>query len=111
MKPGKNDRKYSIRITGAELAALKECCLDLPESFGLDRRIDAYQGARAIGFYRWDLDCLVDVLTLELKTSTAGRYPSRQRRQPDREALQSIFERFTALRDQAYQELDELLGG
>ena len=43
-------------LTGDELAALKECCFVLPESFGLDRRIAAYQGTRAIGFYRWDLD-------------------------------------------------------
>lgn len=53
MKPGKYDRKDQVRITGAELRELKR--LDMPESLGLDRRIERYQGTRPIGLYRWDL--------------------------------------------------------
>jgi hypothetical protein len=41
MRPGKYDRKHEFLIQGAELRELKE--LDLPESFGLDRRIERYQ--------------------------------------------------------------------
>ena len=38
MRPGKYDRKHEFPIQGAEVRELKE--LDLPESFGLDRRIE-----------------------------------------------------------------------
>ena len=54
MRPGKYDRKHEFLIQFAELRELKE--LDLPESFGLDRRIERYQGKRPLGLYRWDLD-------------------------------------------------------
>ena len=37
-KPGKNDRKHEVLITGAELRELKR--LDMLESLGLDRRIE-----------------------------------------------------------------------
>ena len=47
MRPGKYDRKHEFLIQGAELRELKE--LDLPESFGLDRRIERYQGKRPLG--------------------------------------------------------------
>ena len=42
--------------------ALKEFTGELSESFGLDGRIDRYQGKRPIGLYAWDIDCLLDVL-------------------------------------------------
>jgi len=61
MKPGKYDRKHHVRITGAELRELK--WLDMPESLGLDRRIERYQGTRPIGLYRWDLECLLATLS------------------------------------------------
>jgi hypothetical protein len=57
MKPGKHARKHQVLITGAELRELKR--LDMPESLGLDRRIERYQGARPIGLYRWDLERLL----------------------------------------------------
>jgi hypothetical protein len=34
----------------------------MDEAFGLDARIRKYQGSRPIGFYRWDLECLIDVI-------------------------------------------------
>jgi hypothetical protein len=61
MKPGKNDRKHQVLITGAELRELQE--LDMPESFGLDRRIERYRGMRPIGLYRWDLECVLATLS------------------------------------------------
>ena len=69
MKPGKNDRKHRVLITGAELRELQR--LDMPESLGLDRRIARYQGTRRIGLYRWDLDCLLATLSLVVE----GRDP------------------------------------
>jgi hypothetical protein len=76
MRPGKYDRKHQLLITGAELRELKE--LDLAESFGLDRRIERYEGKRPLGLYRWDLECLVESLSMVLD----GRYygPSAGRR-------------------------------
>ena len=61
MRPGKYDRKHEFLIQGAELRELKE--LDLPESFGLDRRIEHYQGKRTLGLYRGDLDGLLAALS------------------------------------------------
>jgi len=62
MKPGRNDRRHEVLIAGAELRELKR--LDLPESLGLDRRIEKYQGKRPIGLYRWDLECLLATLSI-----------------------------------------------
>jgi hypothetical protein len=98
MRPGKRDRKYSIRIQGSELEALKECCLDLPESFGLDRRIEAYKGTRPIGFWPWDLDGLVDALAYELQRQSDPRI----RRPRNLKALRSVYERLKKLHEQAY---------
>ncbi len=36
------------------------------EAFGLDRKIENYKGTRAISFYRWDLDCILDVIDMAL---------------------------------------------
>jgi hypothetical protein len=38
-------------------------------SEGLDTRIENYQGKRPIGFYSWDLECLLDVIDHALKDS------------------------------------------
>jgi len=35
-------------------------------AFGLDRRIEQYKGKKPIGLYRWDMDCLIDVLSIAL---------------------------------------------
>jgi|SRR6516165_5848567 len=63
MKPGKCDRRHRILISGVELRALKS--LAMPESFGLEGRIQRYQGKRPIGLYRWDWECWLDTLSLE----------------------------------------------
>ncbi len=57
MKPGKRDIRYKIRIEGVELAVLHKLTGQMCEAFGLDRKIDAYKGTRAITLYSWDLDC------------------------------------------------------
>jgi hypothetical protein len=55
---------HQVLIEGAELHELKK--LDLAESFGLDRRIEQYQGKRPLGLYRWDLEGLLAALSLAL---------------------------------------------
>jgi len=62
MKLGKHDRKVNILITGLELDELQRHAWMMAESFGLDRRIENYQGKRPIGLYRWDIECLTDVI-------------------------------------------------
>jgi hypothetical protein len=46
----------------------------MAEAFGLDRRIENYQGKRPIGFYSWDLDCL---LCLEDTLNDECQYPDK----------------------------------
>jgi len=63
MKPGSRDKKYKILITGMELEELQKQSWQMCEAFGLDRRIDNYKGKRHIGLYRWDIECLVEVVS------------------------------------------------
>ena len=66
MKPGSKDKKLKILISGKELSELQRHTWAMTEAFGLDRRIENYQGKRPIGFYQWDLDCLLDVIDIVL---------------------------------------------
>ena len=67
VKPGSGDHKASILITGMELDELQRFDWMIAEAFGLDRRIANYRGVRPIGLYRWDIECLVDVIDSALK--------------------------------------------
>ena len=96
MKPGKNDRKHLVLITGAELRELK--LLTLPESFGLEGRVQRYEGKRPIGLYRWDLECLLATLSLEL----AERVQHPRLRRRDAVALRSLYDRLRTEYDSAY---------
>ena len=66
VKPGSRDRKAQIVITGMELDELKRFSWMMAECFGLDRRIDNYRGVRPIGLYRWDIECLIEVIDFVL---------------------------------------------
>ncbi len=103
MKPGSGDKQYRILITGRELEELKKFTWSMAEAFGLDRRIESYQGKRPIGFYRWDLDCLEDVIDLALDDDR--EYP--QKSGPGYEAMQQLSARIKQLRAQAYAEMEE----
>ena len=94
MKPGKNDTRYKIRISGTELAVLQKLTWAMAEAFGLDRKIEAYRGTRAITLYDWDLDCLDSVLYL------AVRDPARHdiRSDAEMEALAQLDARLRELR-------------
>ena len=69
IKPGSRDIKVNILITGEELEELQKHTWSMAEAFGLDRRIEQYKGKKPIGLYRWDMDCLIDVLSIALDDS------------------------------------------
>jgi endonuclease/exonuclease/phosphatase family metal-dependent hydrolase len=82
---------------------LKKLTFAMAEAFGLDRRIDAYQGKRSIQFYRWDLDCLVDVLSVAVKEAEeAPGGPA-----PGYGILKGLHDRLHGLREKAYEELEK----
>ena len=66
MKPGKNDLAVLQKISGLQLTELQKYTGDMVETFGLDERIYKYKGSRPISLYRWDLDCILDVIDLNL---------------------------------------------
>jgi len=77
IKPGSRDIKVNILITGEELEELQKHTWSMAEAFGLDRRIEQYKGKKPIGLYRWDMDCLIDVLSIALDDSK--EYPDHNR--------------------------------
>ena len=95
MRPGKYDCKQQLLIKGAELRELKE--LDLPESFGLDRGIERYQGKRPLGLYRWDLEGLLAALSLALDEPDDYYSPPANKR-----AIKKLHDRLPAEYDSAY---------
>ena len=66
MKPGKKDIPLKIKIAGRQLEELQKHTWHMCEAFGLDTKIENYKGTRPISLYSWDLDCLIDVLSLVL---------------------------------------------
>ncbi len=58
----------------------------MAEAFGLDRKIEAYKGTRPITLYRWDLECLMDVIDCEL--GDPREYPDKTT--PEYLALKSL---------------------
>jgi len=101
VKPGSGDKRYKILITGPELEELKKQTGAMAEAFGLDRRIEKYQGKRPIGFWRWDLDGLVDVTALALENE--HDYPGRSG--PGYEAMKMLHRRLVELRECAYRDV------
>ena len=99
MKPGQYDRKHPFPITGAELREWKRHTEDLPQSFGLDNRLQRYQGTRPIGLYRWDLEYVLDVLSMALENTDL--YPSQQSQ--GYLALQAVHDRFKKAYESAYR--------
>ncbi len=79
MKPGPRDKQLRLLITGDELRELKRHTCLMAEAYGLDRRIERYAGTRPLGLYRWDLDCLIDVIDLSLRDRS--EYPDTSSRQ------------------------------
>lgn len=98
MKPGKHDIRHRILISGAELKELKRHTASMAESYGLDGRIERYKGKRALGLYRWDLECLLDVMDMAL-TDTED-YPSPDT--PGYLALAALNARLRGVYEEAY---------
>ena len=67
MKPLLGDHRHKLLISGDELDELKKHAYSMAEAYGLDRKIESYVGTRPITLYRWDLECLMDVIDLALK--------------------------------------------
>jgi len=88
MKPRPGDHRHRLLISGDELRQLKKYTYNMVEAFGLDRKIENYQGTRPITLYRWDLDCLLSVIDLALKDErnypdkTAPEYNANKEDQP-----------------------------
>jgi hypothetical protein len=99
MKPGPKDKKVAMLIAGEELDELKRFTDDMSEAFGLDRRIESYQGKKPMEFYRWDFDCLLAVTALALKDD--NEYPDKS------SAAYMALER---LRDRLMEEYDKAYG-
>jgi hypothetical protein len=100
VKPGPKDKKYKILIDGQELEELKKFTGDMVEAFGLDRKIENYQGKRPIGFYPWDLDCLEDVISMVVDDVT--EYPCKSG--TGYEAIMNLYDRIKQLRQHAHME-------
>ena len=92
VKPGSKDCKASILINGMELDELQRFVWMMAESFGLDRRIANYQGVHPIGLYRWDIECLVDVINSVLKD--LEYYPTQD--SPEYQAIKKLRDRLQA---------------
>jgi hypothetical protein len=101
VKPGSKDRKTSILITGLELDELQRFVWMMAESFGLDRRIANYQGVLPIGLWRWDIECLVDVINSVL--DDPEYYPTQDN--PEYLAIKALRDRLQVENDALYAEL------
>jgi hypothetical protein len=99
MKPGKNDIPVKRKISGIQLEELQKHTWQMCEAFGLDRKIDEYKGTRPISFYRWDLDCILDVLGMALNDEE--EYPDK-----GDDAYMELSELYADLK-KAYQETYE----
>jgi hypothetical protein len=101
VKPGSKDRKASILINDLELDELQRFVWMMAESFGLDRRIANYQGVRPIGLWRWDIECLMDVIDSVL--DDPEYYPTQD--SPEYLAIKTLRNRLQAEEDVLYAEL------
>ena len=100
IKPGSGDRKLEILISGVELDELQCHTGMMAESFGLDGRIARYRGKRRIGLYRWDVECLLDVIDIAL--ADPQEYPSED--DPGHLVLNGLRERLQQAYDEMYPE-------
>jgi len=100
IKPGSRDYKLAILIAGAELDELQRHTWMMAESFGLDRRIEYYRGKRPIGLYRWDVECLLDVIDIAL--ADPREYPSEE--DPRCLVLKGLRDRLQQAYDEMYPE-------
>jgi len=99
MKPLPGDYRHKLLISGAELRELKNHTYSMVEAFGLDRKIENYQGTRPIALYRWDLECLMSVIDLALRD---------ERDYPDKSTLE--YKALQRLGERIHHEYDAVYG-
>jgi len=75
MKIPKNEIPAKIKISGIQLEELQKQSFQITEAFGLDRKIENYEGTGSITLYRWDIECITDILNLTLEDS--NEYPDK----------------------------------
>ena len=92
------DIKVKILIAGEELKELKRHAWQMAEAFGLDSRIKRYQGKRAIGLWKWDMECLIDVVGMAL--DDPREYPSKE--SPKWVALQGLYKKLQSAYKSTY---------
>jgi hypothetical protein len=98
MKPCSGDIRHKLLITGDELRELQRHIYAMAEAFGLDRKIEAYKGTRPLTLYRWDLDCLMDVIAYKLQDPK--QYPDQNA--PEYRALKRLGDRLREEYDRHY---------
>ena len=99
MKARSGDPQVKMLIDGEELAELKRHTVLMAEAFGLDSRIERYQGKRPIGLHRWDFDCLIDVVAIALED--AEEHPSQDG--PGYVALKRLHDRLKDEYERAFE--------
>ncbi|MDI6782381.1 MAG: hypothetical protein QME49_09820 [bacterium] len=99
LKPCNRDIKVNILIAGKEFEELQKHTWSMAESFGLDGRIDDYKGKKPIGLYRWDIECLLDVLSMAL--DDPKEYPFEGSR--EYEITQGLYQRLKQIYDSTYE--------
>jgi hypothetical protein len=92
MKPGSKDIKINVLISGEELLELQQHTMHMAEAFGLDRRIENYQGKRPIGLYSWDFECILAVI--EYVIDNPKEYPDKE--ETGYKALKKLYDRLKA---------------
>jgi hypothetical protein len=103
MKPGSGDYRHKLVISGDELRELQRHTYMMAEAFGLDRRIENYKGTRPITLYRWDLECLLDVIDLVIRDKDKRDSTGRRRLPvPDVPILTKLKERLQREHDAVY---------
>jgi hypothetical protein len=93
IKPGRSDIQVYMLIQGSELAELKRHTWEMAEAFGLDSRIERYQGKRPIGLYSWYMECLLDIMKIDL--DDPKQYPS-----PDSDGYQALKRLYLRMKDE-----------
>jgi hypothetical protein len=93
------DHRHRLLIGGDELRELKRHTGAMAEAFGLDRTIESYKGSRPLTLYRWDLECLLDVIDVVLRDER--KYPDRTA--PGYLALKALGERLRREYDAVYK--------
>jgi hypothetical protein len=98
MKPCPGDIRHKLLIGGDELRELKRHAPTITEAFGLDRKIERYKGTRPLTLFRWDIECLMDMIEHEL--ADRKEYPDRAA--PEFLALKSVGQRLRQEYDHHY---------